>query len=468
MPLPLYAPRPLRRTFLTYGPACAEWAEREIGLELLKWQRWTLDRMLEVDPATARLRWREVLVSVARRNGKTSLIRAIVGWLLSDECPIWRRSMNAANTRDQALLLFNAIALDMMPLGMEANAAGTRIGIGFPDSDRRHVYVSGRSEGWRGMGQDLVVLDEVQEQRDEDAWAAAEPMIRTAKDGLLVAIGTASTEHAVLFRRLYDRGRIAVSRPEEDPRYAAFVWEAASDDDAGILAANPAVADGLLDMGVLRSTRKSQTPARFASETLNRWISDPTLAWAPPGSWDACGDPHSRAPDARPSFAVDVAPSWARGSIAVAVSDDDAERIHVEIVKDWPETGTPVNEAAVVAEVRRLLAAYPKTSIAYDPQSAIAAAMKRLADEDLPVIAIGGVEFRQACSAFLGHVVSGRLRHLNDPVLNAAARVAARSEDAEAWRFVRRRSAGAIDAICAATMAVALCDRPAPPRPAVW
>jgi phage terminase large subunit-like protein len=376
--------------------------------------------------------------------------------------------MNAANTAPQALLLFNAIALDALPLGMEANSAGTRIGVGYPDSDRRHVFVSGRSEGWRGMGQDVVVLDEVQEQKDEDAWAAGEPMIRTAKDGLIFAIGTASTEHAVLFRRLYDRGRMAISRPEDDDRYAAFIWEAQTDDDAGIRQANPAVLDGLLDMGVLRATRKSQTPARFASETLNRWISDPTLAWAPPGAWDQCGEPYAVAPVTnRPTFAVDVAPSWACGSIAVAVSDDDAERIHVELVRDWPETGTPVSEAEVITEVKALLKKYPKAQVAYDPQSSIGAAMHRLGQEGHQVVAIGGTEFRQACQAFLGHVVTGRLRHLNDPVLDAAARVAARSEDAEAWRFVRRKSAGSIAALVAVTMAVHVNEK-RPPAPMVF
>jgi phage terminase large subunit-like protein len=466
MPRPLYASRPLSRRFLTWGPVVAAEAET-MGIHLLLWQRWTLDRMLEVDPTTGRLRYREVLVSIARRNGKTTLMRALVAWLLRSS-PIWRTSLNAATTTPQALILFNAIALDGLKVGMEANASGTRIGVGYPDSERRHVYVSGRSETWRGLGQDLVILDEVQEQRDEDAWAAAEPMIRTSPNGLVVAIGTASTERAILFRRLYDRGRMAVVRPEEDPRYGVFVWEGQTDDDAGIRAGNPAEADGLLSLDVLRATRRSQTPARFASETLNRWISDPTLSWAPPGAWEACGDPHSVAPSSRPSFAVDVSPSWARGSIVAASPDDDAERIHVEVARDWPDLGTPVSEAEVVAAVRDLVARYPRSQVAYDPQSAISAAMRRLGDEGLPVVPVQPGEFRSACGSFLGHVVTGRLRHLNDPVLDEAARVAARSEDAEAWRFVRRKSAGYIDSLCAAAMAVHLAEKPPPPRPAIY
>jgi phage terminase large subunit-like protein len=462
LPLPLYSSRPLSDPFLTYGPACRAYASAAIGLELLAWQRWTLDRMLEVDPRTGRLRWREVLISVARRNGKTTLVRALVAWTLGPS-PVWRRSVNAANTAQQARYLFDAVALDGMSLGMEGNASGTRVGVGYPDSDRRHVYVTGRSEGWRGMGQDLVVLDEVQEQTDEDAWAAAEPMIRTSSSGQLLAIGTASTERAVLFRRLYDRARLAIMDPAEDPGFGVFVWEAASDDDAGIRAANPATADGLLRMDVLRATRKSQSPPRFASETLNRWISDDVFGSFPPGSWEGCADPAARAPAGRPDFAVDVSPGWDRASIVACIADHDTERLHVELAVDWPDRGRPIPEGDVVREVRRLLVEYPGARVGYDPGgSPIAGAMRRLEGEGLAVVPVGGGLFRQACATFLGHVVNGRIVHRGEPVLSAAVRAAARSEDAELWRWVRRRSAGPIDALCAATIAAYLAELPAP------
>jgi phage terminase large subunit-like protein len=305
-----------------------------------------------------------------------------------------------------------------------------------------------------------VILDELQEQQDEDSWSAAEPMIRTSPNGMLVAIGTASSDGAVLFRRLYERGRQATADPRSDPRYTALVWEAPSDDDAGILAANPAEADGLLELDVLRSTRKSQTPARFASETLNRWITDDVFASFPPGSWEACAEPESRAPaEAVPAFAVDVAPGWGRATIAAAVVDDDAERLHVELARDWPDVGRAVPESVIVGAVRELAERYPGARIGYDPfGSPISSAMRRLQDEGLPIVPVGGAAFRSACGAFLGAVVTRRLRHLGDPVLGAAVRAAARSEDAEAWRWIRRRSAGPIDALCAATIACQLAE----------
>jgi hypothetical protein len=83
------------------------------------------------------------------------------------------------------------------------------------------------------------------------------------------------------------------------------------------------------------------------------------------------------------------------------------------------------------------------------------------------VVELGGMRFRGACQSLLGHVVARTLRHRADPVLDSAARLAARSDDGESWRFVRRRSAGHIDALVAVTVAVALADGPAPVRPRI-
>ena len=464
---PLIAIPPLGRRYLTYGPVVAEHARLRLGLALSPWERFALDRLLEVDPATSRLRFRECYLSVARRNGKSTILRAVLGWLI-DCSPLWQLGLLTAPTRDQAYAaLWVELAADTAPLGVVAQASGVRAGLGFPDSSRRLFLLSGRHDVARGRTFDVVVLDEAQTAGiDGGTWAALEPTTRTRRHGVLFAAGTAGTERAELFRTLYDRAVLAAAKPGEDPRFGALVWEATSDDDRGIREANPGVRDGLLELEVLRSTRRALTPSRFAAETLNRWTFASDYSWAPPGAWDRCADPSSSAPeDAVPSFAVDVTPSWTRASIAVAVTD--GERIHVELARDYPTADVAAVEV-LVADVRELLTRYRSSRLGFDGMSPVAAAMRDLAAE-FPgrVVPRSGLEFRGDCARLLGHVVSRTLRHRADPVLDSAARLAARSEDAEAWRFVRRRSAGHIDALVAATIAVGLADAPAPPRPRI-
>ena len=463
---PLISVPPLGQRILTWGPVVADHAARRLGLRLTPWERFALDRLLEVDPDRMALRFRELLLSVARRNGKTTTLRAPLGWML-DESPLWELGLLTAPTRDQAYnALWTELAADVAPLGMTAQATGVRQGMGYDDSPRRLSLIAGRHDVARGRTFDVVVLDEAQTPGvDGGSWAALEPTTRTRRNGLLIATGTAGTDRAELFRSLYDRAQLAAAKPGDDPRFGALVWEATSDDDDGIREANPGVRDGLLELDVLRSTRRALTPARFAAETLNRWTFGTDYSWAPPGAWDSCADPGSSAPlDAVPAFGLDVTPSWSRASIAAAVTD--GERIHVELARDYPTSDAAAVDR-LTADARELLARYRGSRLGYDASSPVAAAMRDLQAE-LPgrIVELGGLAFRGACATFLGHVVTRTVRHRADPVLDSAARLAARSEDAEAWRFVRRRSAGHIDALVAATVAVQLADRPAP-RPRI-
>jgi hypothetical protein len=461
---PLFATPPLGRKILTWGPVVADHAARRTGVMLTPWQRFALDRLLEVDPDTRRLRARSAFLSVGRRNGKTTCLRVPLAWLL-DSSPIWELAAVTAPTRDQVYqALFAELAKDVMPLGMEAQPSGDRAGIGYDGSNRRLFMISGKHDAFRGRTFDVAVLDEGQTPTvDPSSLAAIEPTTRTRDNGLVIITGTAGTERSVLFRTLYDRAILAVARPEDDPRFVALVWEGTSDSDAGIMEANPGVRDGLLDMGILRDTRRSLPVHLFRSETLNQWGVDATNAWAPPGSWDACGVPSSVAPaGAVPMFGIDVMSGWTHGTVTVATPD--GEQVHVEVAREWhaPE------QDELVGYVRDLLARYRRSRVAYDVSSPIAAAMGDL-KEQMPdrVVELGGAPFREACGELLGMVISRTLRHRADPVLDSAARVAARSDEAEAWRFIRRKSAAACDALIAATCSVHLAQRPGQPTPRI-
>jgi hypothetical protein len=327
--------------------------------------------------------------------------------------------------------------------------------------------LSGRHSVARGRSADLVVIDEAQEKSiDAGTMAALEPTTRTRPHGLVIATGTAPAEGSELFSTLYARAVLAAARPDDDPRFGALWWTAVTDDgDRGLRESNPGIADGLLELDVLRDTRRALSARAYQSESLNRITTDPLHSWAPPGAWAELADPSSSSPsDVAPAFGVDVAIGWTRATITATVPD--GERLHREVVRDWP---AKVDADELVEACRELLRRHPRARLGFETSSPAAARFGDLVDE-LPgrVEELGGSAFRAACSALLGHVVAGTLRHRGDPVLDAAARIAARSEDAEAWRFVRRKSPAPIDAIIAATCSTYLADRPAPPRPVIY
>ncbi len=153
--------------------------------------------------------------------------------------------------------------------------------------------------------------------------------------------------------------------PTRTPGSGLSCWEATSDDDAGILEANPGVRDGLLELDILRATRRSLTPARFAAETLNRWTFGTDYSWAPPGAWDGCADISSSAPaDGVAAVRRRCHPQLDAGvSIAAAVLD--GERIQLELARDYP-TGELAQADDILDDVRELLARYRGSRVGYD------------------------------------------------------------------------------------------------------
>jgi hypothetical protein len=88
------------RSRATYGPKVAEVAAL-LGKPLMPWQRQVVDVALEVDPNTGRLAYREVIVTVPRQAGKSSLALAVaVHRALSFGVP--QRIVFTAQTRSDA------------------------------------------------------------------------------------------------------------------------------------------------------------------------------------------------------------------------------------------------------------------------------------------------------------------------------------------------------------------------------
>src|SRR5215217_7263151 len=61
----------------TLGPRVAEVADL-LGTPLMPWQRHVADVALELDPETGLLAYREVILTVPRQSGKTTLLLAVM------------------------------------------------------------------------------------------------------------------------------------------------------------------------------------------------------------------------------------------------------------------------------------------------------------------------------------------------------------------------------------------------------
>jgi hypothetical protein len=65
------------RSRATYGPRVAEVA-RLLGTDPMPWQSEVLDTALEIDPDTGHLQHREIVLTIPRQSGKTTLQLAVM------------------------------------------------------------------------------------------------------------------------------------------------------------------------------------------------------------------------------------------------------------------------------------------------------------------------------------------------------------------------------------------------------
>lgn len=438
------------------------YAEDVLGIRLDRWQRRAINRALARWP-DGRLVHRQYLLGVGRQNGKTVVVRAIIGWALwALRTPEWRMILGLAHDRRQAAIPYRAVMAD---LRLEARRLGpaTRGGITLTRylgirSGRGghlreyHTFSREARDAIRGESGDLVPFDEVRTQRDFDTWAAVEPTTRARPDALILLTSTAGNDRSVLLRELFDRGLRIIDGAEPASGFG-MTWYAASeqlapDDPREVLAANPAVAEGRVRLEPVLASYRSLTLPAYRSETLNLWTEGTEDPWLPPGVWLRQVGAQPAAAE-RIVLAVEAVPSWMHATVAVGLVTDDRAWCGVAGELEAAAGGT-VDPNELAELLRRLVAEWRPTMLVYSAAAAAAPyAAAVAAAVQLPVVPMTPRQLRQASELFRGELVGARLEHGPDELLALQARHARPSSPIEGgdWYLSIRQSLGNVDAL---------------------
>lgn len=474
MPRALPPPRwqtPLPSTVVgSWGPDVEAWALRELGIRLDRWQRRALNRALAVD-AAGKLVHQHYLISTGRQNGKTAIVRSLIGWAMTaGVIPDWHRVLGLAHDRGQARIPYEAVLADLQPIKRRYPRGGlalTRyLGIRSDLYGRHREYHTGSKESAnaiRGSSNDLGVFDEVRTQTNYGVWNALEPTTTAMPDPLIVGLSTAGDDRSVLLRDWWERGIRIIDGAEP---FAGFgmTWYAAGDDDEADdprawRKSNPALAEGRLRESAIRSSLYTLTTAGFRSERLNLW-SEGADEWLPPGTWRLR---IGRQPDAgiRVLFGVEAVPNWRRVTVTVAIVTDAGVWVGVAGELDSSRIPT-VAPKHLVKLLDQLAPKWRPTEVAFSKAAAAAphveawatGSRSRFGFEVKPT-GLGPRQIRSASQLFRSELVGGRVTHVDDPLLAQQVRVARPSAALEGgdWYFSIRDSLGEIDALRAAAWA---------------
>jgi hypothetical protein len=467
----------------SWGPDVDAYAQTVLGIELDRWQRIALDRAL-VFGADGRLLHRMYLISTARQNGKTALVRSLLGWALTNATgPEWSAILGVAHDRSQAMLPYKALLDDLAPVQRRLGPIGrgglalTRyMGIRSAMYDRHREYTVASREASntvRGMSIDLAAYDEVRTAIDDATWTALEPTMTARPEPLVLPTSTAGGDRSVLLREWWERGLRIIDGAEPMGTFG-MTWYAAPDDLApddprAWAAANPSMADGRLGPDPIRDSMGRLSPSAFRMERLNLWA-DAVDEWLPAGTWLATTGPEPDRAGARVVLAVEAVPLWRRATVAVAIAGPDGAWTAVAGDVDATRALTPtVAPAAVLDVLERAVEAWRPAAIAYNVAAPVGQYVEAWAlAHDIPTVKLGARELMAASELFRGELVGGRLTHGDDPTLARQARAVRPSRPIEggSWYLSVRESIGDVDAIRAAAWASwAAIAPPEPDRP---
>jgi hypothetical protein len=472
----------------SYGFDVIKFARDKLGRPLDPWQEWSVIHGGELLP-DGRPRFRIVLILVARQNGKTELLVVLsLFWQFVDAVPLILGTSTkldyAKESWSKAVKLAEK-APALAELRPERRTDWKRDANGEQESrtteESRYKIAASNAEGGRSLTIDRLVLDELRQHKTYAAWNASEPTTSAVWDAQIWALSNAGDDQSVVLNDLQDSALEYIATGEGDPRLGIQEWSAPKTADpldvAAMAQANPNLGRRIDVSDMLAKARRAiaaggeaLTGHKTEYMCINVKIMNPAID---PGAWQRCHKPgsleHARS---RLALVVDVSPDQLHAAVYAAAMMD-ADHVRVDYVESWAgEKCTDELWHALPSLISRIkpqvFGWFPS-----GPAAAIAARLAARPDRTgwpprgVTITEIKG-ELAAVCMGFAGDVMTERVMHSDDPLLNAQIEGAERLTRGDTWVF-SRRGGGHVNAVYAAAGAAHLARTlpPPPPKPAI-
>jgi hypothetical protein len=415
----------------------------------MPWQQAAADIAGEVD-SRGRLCYNEIVITVPRQSGKTTLILSVVLGRADAGEPFGgrQRMLYAAQTREDARDKWKEDYLeDMNQVRAIRGLYQTRIANG----SEKITWLSSRStfgpiatkeKSGHGKVLDFGCLDEAFAQEDDSVEAAWLPAMITRPMAQFWVPSTAGNDMDTYFGGKVKDGRLAsmadigsgmayieYSAPDNAPADSPDVWRACM----------PALGYTQEIESIEREFHRMKLNA-FRRAFLNQWVGKVTDMVIPAERWEVCRTDEDESPRAtRPVISIDVSADRAHTCIAIGAARPDGRTI-VRVI-DYRE-GT----AGVVQRVLDLRDEYDPAAIIIDGAGPVRSLLEDLRAEYVEPHVMSSQDMVAACGAFYDAVVPAaghepRVAVYSEPVLEDAVVAAERRELGDAWAWTRKKSA---------------------------
>jgi hypothetical protein len=375
---------------------------------------------MELNP-DGTLRFKTVLLMIARQNGKSVIANIVALWRLYIDGA--RTVVSTAQDLSTATKLWNEAILliqnDPMLNAQVKKITGTNgdKGIKFTRDRLWQVSAANRSAG-RGLSVDQLNMDEFRELLDHEAWAALSNTV-IARDGYqILALSNAGDHRSVVLNELRASAITAIDDPETE--LGIFEWSAEEgcdlDDRNAWAQANPSLGYGAQNEKTMILLRQRQTDTKFRTENLCQYVEIEASGPWDEGIWEALEDTASAiAPESKILISVDV--SHKREMTYIAAAGWRADGLpHVEIIAQRESTEW------VVPLLTEKFAGLGALAVAIQGRGAPATSLiEHLEAAGIPVMPIQGSDLGSSTGLFYEAVREGRIRHIPHQGLDTAA-----------------------------------------------
>jgi hypothetical protein len=502
-------------------------AEQVLLIALHPWQRWLLIHALELLPDNT-LRFRTVVVLVARQNGKSLVSQVLALWMmyvyglalvlgtaqdLDTAEEVWQGAVDLVQELDDET--DEPVRPDLYEMLDKVVQVNGKKALVLKNRRRYKVKAANRRAG-RGLSGDLILLDELREHQSWDAWGSITKTTMARAMALILCLSNAGDSTSVVLRYLRKMGHAGAGDPDglnsedrgsedlltdddlddftaeaedlvdDEDTLGFFEWSAppgcAVDDRDAWAMANPSMnhPNGIAER-TIASAAKTDPEFVFRPEVLCQWLDHSTEGPFPLGTWEAGRWAPSRDDDAPPKIVgkvkacVDVSHDRTMTYVAFAGYRADglpqvevvAQRAGQSWVKDW--LADPKRRERVEAVTGQTKGA---------PVSALMADLKLASEDrsdafDIPIEDWTGDNLAGWTGEFYDLVRAGAVtdsgdlvgvRHLPQPSLDVAASTAVTKPLGDRFVWDRKNSPTDIAPLVAATGAIGLLLRRQPEK----
>ncbi|MET3349634.1 UNVERIFIED_ORG: hypothetical protein ABID57_001306 [Arthrobacter sp. UYEF1] len=206
----------------TLGYDVIEFAENVLHLKLYPWQKVLLCRMLELLP-DGTLRFRTVVVLIARQNGKSTLSQVLALWFmivwgwplvmgtaqdLETAEEVWQGAVDLVEEDDELSKILKRVVKVNGKKALEITDGTTE-----KTKARYKVKAANRRAG-RGFTGNLIMLDELREHQNWEAWGAITKTTMAQAEALILALSNAGDLTSIVLRYLRKMAHEAIGDPD--------------------------------------------------------------------------------------------------------------------------------------------------------------------------------------------------------------------------------------------------------------